>query len=68
MNKFLSTLLFIVLFISMQGISFADNTASGTSSANYNAIKQQGMEAYNKGDYATALKYLTSIPKSQHTR
>ena len=31
------------------------------------ALKQKGIEAYNNGNYQSALYYLTSIPKNDHT-
>jgi len=62
MKKFLNILFLICLFFTLQGITFADN-----SSVDYNDVRKKGMDAYNKGDYATALQYLTSIPKSHHT-
>ena len=34
---------------------------------NYDLMRQQGIEAYKKGNYQTALRYLTNIPKSEHT-
>ncbi|MCQ2958173.1 MAG: tetratricopeptide repeat protein [Candidatus Gastranaerophilales bacterium] len=62
MKKIFNIIFFILMFFMVVSASFAQEPAT-----NYALIKQQGMEAYNKGDYATALKYLTSIPRSQHT-
>ena len=62
--KFLNKILlfsFITLFLAIP--AFAD-TAQGD---NYAVIQQKGFDAYNDGNYAAAVQYLTSIPKSHHT-
>ena len=55
-------ILFLLLFCLIFGVaSFADDAVD------YDLIKKQGIDAYNRQDYQTAIEYLTSIPKEKHT-
>jgi len=56
-----------ILFIILTMLLLNTSILAATNMPNYNVVKQQGIEAYRKGNYQLALKYLTSIPKSEHT-
>ena len=60
MKKIIKILLTLLILAFCQSALLADEI-------DYNAIKKQGLDAYNRKDYASALQYLTSIPKEKHT-
>lgn len=62
MEKLLKIFFVILICFSFATVSFAEEAEP-----NYALMKQQGFDAYNKGDYQTAIRYLANIPKKEHT-
>ena len=60
MKKIIKIFLTLIVIVFCQSAVFADEV-------DYNMLKRQGIDAYNRKDYVSALQYLTSIPKDKHT-
>ena len=61
MKKIVRLFFIILAVVFFQGAVWAEGEID------YDAIRKQGMDAYNQKDYVSALQYLTSIPKEKHT-
>ena len=60
MKKIIKIFLAILVVVVCQSSILADEV-------DYDMLKKQGMDAYNRKDYVSALQYLTAIPKEKHT-